>query len=60
MIGKRPNGYRKTWRPCTCHPSEAPVPCARKYALSACLATLSHTPASTDPERSDTPEGGAS
>lgn len=25
-------------RACTCHPAEAPVPCARKYALSECLA----------------------
>jgi hypothetical protein len=25
-------------RNCTCHPSEAPVPCERKYAFSECLA----------------------
>lgn len=37
MIGKRPKGYRKSWRPCTCHPDEAPLPCQRKYALSECL-----------------------
>jgi hypothetical protein len=24
-------------RPCTCHPSEAPVPCQRKYAFSECV-----------------------
>lgn len=24
-------------RPCTCHPSEAPTPCAHQYALSECL-----------------------
>jgi type II secretory pathway component PulM len=26
-------------RACTCHPDDAPTPCAHKYALSACLRT---------------------
>lgn len=25
-------------RTCTCHPAEAPIPCAEQYALSECLA----------------------
>mgnify|MGYP001172703747 CR=1 FL=1 len=29
-------------RSCTCHPSEAPVPCRRKYAASLCLADYWH------------------
>ena len=28
---------RQRERPCTCHPSEAPVPCQRKYAFSECM-----------------------
>ena len=40
------DSYRDGWdrifgdkRPCTCHPEDnPPVPCARKYALSECLA----------------------
>lgn len=28
-------------RSCTCHPSEAPVPCQRKYALTDCLISAS-------------------
>lgn len=31
-------------RPCTCHPSEAPVPCAKRYALSECLAAPTQPP----------------
>jgi hypothetical protein len=31
-------------RSCTCHPSEAPVPCQRKYALSECKAAASTFP----------------
>lgn len=37
MIGATPKGYRKGWRPCTCHPDEAPKPCVRRYALADCL-----------------------
>jgi hypothetical protein len=29
-----------TTRPCTCHPSEAPIPCQHKYALSECMAEM--------------------
>lgn len=33
-----------TERPCTCHPDDnPPVPCAKKYALSDCQATISNT-----------------
>lgn len=40
-------------RPCTCHPSERPAKCQKKYALSDCLAALAETadtpaPAPTD------------
>lgn len=31
-------------RGCTCHPSEAPVPCRKRYALSECLATAPAVP----------------
>jgi hypothetical protein len=27
-------------RPCTCHPSEAPVPCQRQYAYSDCMSKV--------------------
>ena len=30
-------------RPCTCHPSEAPVPCQQKYALSECVSAAEPT-----------------
>jgi hypothetical protein len=29
-------------RPCTCHPSEAPVPCPQKYAYSECVEAAIH------------------
>jgi hypothetical protein len=38
MIGTRPAGYRKGWRPCTCDPDERPAVCPRRYALTDCLA----------------------
>jgi DNA modification methylase len=37
----RTTGWRAScscFRPCTCHPSEAPVPCQHKYAFSECVA----------------------
>lgn len=30
-------------RSCTCHPSEAPYPCAKKYAFSECVAATPPT-----------------
>lgn len=32
-----PLQHQRYWRHCTCHPSEAPVPCEQRYALSECV-----------------------
>jgi len=39
-----------TERPCTCHPSEAPVPCPQKYAYSECIAHEMATEKTTEPK----------